>query len=107
MYGLETLSQLISFDFDSQSYVVRAAPWHVVDAPRFQHRVRGPPTLCADALPARCPHPVCMRTDSTGNLCQQWRLTAGDHTDHAHLLQEVEEEVGLMGGTNDPALKSG
>jgi len=38
MHGLETLSQLISFNFDTQSYVIRHAPWHIDDAPRFQHR---------------------------------------------------------------------
>eukprot|EP00045_Choanoeca_perplexa_P018020 m.274610 g.274610 ORF g.274610 m.274610 type:complete len:647 (+) comp17690_c0_seq3:36-1976(+) len=38
MHGLETLSQLISFDFDAQSYKVAAAPWTINDKPRFAHR---------------------------------------------------------------------
>lgn len=38
MHGLETLSQLIEFDFDSLTYVIRNAPWVINDAPRFPHR---------------------------------------------------------------------
>jgi hexosaminidase len=38
MHGLETLSQLVSFDFDTQSYGIARAPWHIDDAPRFKHR---------------------------------------------------------------------
>ena len=38
MYGLETLSQLVTFNFDTQSYYVPFAPWTITDAPRFQHR---------------------------------------------------------------------
>lgn len=37
-HGLETLSQLVSFDFTSGTYEVKGAPWHVEDAPRFPHR---------------------------------------------------------------------
>ncbi|KAH8045296.1 N-acetyl-beta-D-galactosaminidase [Aureococcus anophagefferens] len=36
--GLETLSQLIRFDFASSSYVVDGAPIKISDAPRFPHR---------------------------------------------------------------------
>ena len=36
--GLETLSQLIRFDFGSSSYVVDGAPIKISDAPRFPHR---------------------------------------------------------------------
>eukprot|EP01047_Picozoa_sp_COSAG01_P023860 COSAG01_NODE_1454_length_10256_cov_4.300748_4_plen_440_part_00 len=38
MYGLETLSQLVTFDFDKQAYYIPWAPWTIDDAPRFQHR---------------------------------------------------------------------
>ena len=37
-HGMETLSQLVVFDFDSETYVVRDAPWSITDSPRFQHR---------------------------------------------------------------------
>lgn len=38
MHGLETLSQLVYFDFDTESYKIDRAPWHIDDEPRFQHR---------------------------------------------------------------------
>lgn len=37
-HALETLSQLIAFDFDLQNYFIRHSPWDIVDAPRFPHR---------------------------------------------------------------------
>lgn len=37
-HGLETLSQLISFNFDTQQYEIPLAPWHIEDKPRFSHR---------------------------------------------------------------------
>lgn len=37
-HGLQTLSQLIVFDFDSQLYQIAGAPWNIQDAPRFKHR---------------------------------------------------------------------
>eukprot|EP01060_Flectonema_neradi_P000286 TRINITY_DN1019_c1_g1_i1.p1 TRINITY_DN1019_c1_g1~~TRINITY_DN1019_c1_g1_i1.p1 ORF type:complete len:523 (+),score=118.24 TRINITY_DN1019_c1_g1_i1:69-1571(+) len=37
-YGMETLSQLVVFDFDTETYVIKGAPWSIVDAPRFSHR---------------------------------------------------------------------
>jgi len=37
-HGLQTLSQLIVFDFDSRTYQIALAPWHIDDAPRFKHR---------------------------------------------------------------------
>lgn len=36
--ALETLSQLISFDFDSETYVLRGTPIEISDYPRFAHR---------------------------------------------------------------------
>lgn len=36
--GLETLSQLIVFDFDADEYTIALAPWSIDDAPRFPHR---------------------------------------------------------------------
>lgn len=38
MHGLETLSQLIVFDPDTLTYVIKNAPWVINDAPRFPHR---------------------------------------------------------------------
>eukprot|EP00911_Craspedida_sp_UC1_P000889 UC1_evm1s677 len=38
MHGLETLSQLISFDFDTETYTIASAPWVITDRPRFKHR---------------------------------------------------------------------
>ena len=38
MHALETLSQLIVFNFDTQSYGIAHAPWSIDDAPRFHHR---------------------------------------------------------------------
>ena len=37
-HGLETLSQLITFDFDTKQYGIAACPWSIEDKPRFQHR---------------------------------------------------------------------
>lgn len=37
-HALETLSQLIGFDFDLVRYDVHHVPWNVRDAPRFPHR---------------------------------------------------------------------
>ena len=37
-HALQTLSQLISFDFDTKRYSLHAAPWSITDAPRFSHR---------------------------------------------------------------------
>ena len=38
MRGLETLSQLIRFDFDASQYTIAAAPLQIDDSPRFPHR---------------------------------------------------------------------
>lgn len=38
MRGLETFAQLVSFEYDTQSYMLPAAPWKIVDSPRFPHR---------------------------------------------------------------------
>ncbi len=38
MRGLETLSQLVQFDFDQGIYSIRNAPWTITDQPRFAHR---------------------------------------------------------------------
>jgi hexosaminidase len=38
LHGLETLSQLIYYDFDMGRYRLDAAPWHIDDKPRFTHR---------------------------------------------------------------------
>ena len=37
-HALETLSQLVTFNFDAGSYEVAAAPWKITDEPRFAHR---------------------------------------------------------------------
>ena len=36
--ALETFSQLVRFDFDSNGYALPGAPWDITDSPRFQHR---------------------------------------------------------------------
>lgn len=36
--GLETLSQLVIYDFDRKQYFIPATPVHVEDAPRYAHR---------------------------------------------------------------------
>jgi hexosaminidase len=36
--GLETLSQLVIYDFDSSNYFIPATPIHIEDAPRYNHR---------------------------------------------------------------------
>eukprot|EP00697_Spironema_sp_BW2_P017341 gnl/Spiro4/8997_TR4745_c0_g1_i1.p1 gnl/Spiro4/8997_TR4745_c0_g1~~gnl/Spiro4/8997_TR4745_c0_g1_i1.p1 ORF type:complete len:558 (+),score=137.24 gnl/Spiro4/8997_TR4745_c0_g1_i1:54-1676(+) len=36
--GLETLSQLVSFDYDTEEYYLANAPWTIKDSPRFPHR---------------------------------------------------------------------
>jgi hexosaminidase len=36
--GLETLSQLVVFDFDTQEYIIMSTPISITDAPRFAHR---------------------------------------------------------------------
>ncbi len=38
LHGLETFSQLVVFDFDTEQYLVPAAPVTIHDAPRFPHR---------------------------------------------------------------------
>jgi hexosaminidase len=36
--GLESLSQLVVFDFDEQRYDIPSTPIYIVDTPRFAHR---------------------------------------------------------------------
>jgi len=36
--ALETFSQLVKFDFETESYTISSAPWKIDDAPRFPHR---------------------------------------------------------------------
>ena len=38
LHALETLSQLITFDFPSSTYSIANTPWTIHDAPRFPHR---------------------------------------------------------------------
>jgi hexosaminidase len=37
-HALETLSQLIGFNYDAEQYEIRGSPWAITDAPRFPHR---------------------------------------------------------------------
>jgi hexosaminidase len=37
-HALETLSQLMQFSFDNETYFVPNAPWSIFDFPRFAHR---------------------------------------------------------------------
>jgi hypothetical protein len=36
--GLETFAQLVEWDWDARTHVIRGAPWRIDDAPRFPHR---------------------------------------------------------------------
>ena len=36
--GLETFGQLVEWDWDGHSHIIRSAPWHIKDKPRFPHR---------------------------------------------------------------------
>lgn len=36
--GLETFSQLVTFDFNAHGYVIGGVPWSITDSPRFPHR---------------------------------------------------------------------
>lgn len=38
LHALETLSQLVTFDFSAGQHVIKNAPWHIEDGPRFPHR---------------------------------------------------------------------
>ncbi len=38
LYGLETLSQVVNYDYDTACYVIDSVPLQVEDAPRFPHR---------------------------------------------------------------------
>lgn len=38
MWGMESFSQLVRFDFATQAYSIAGAPWHLHDSPRFPHR---------------------------------------------------------------------
>lgn len=38
MHGLETFSQLVYFDFETENFIVEDCPWTIDDAPRFPHR---------------------------------------------------------------------
>ena len=38
MHALQTLSQLIYFNFTTSTYHMPQSPWHIIDAPRFPHR---------------------------------------------------------------------
>ena len=38
MHALETLSQLVRFNFDADAYQIANSPWHIEDWPRFPHR---------------------------------------------------------------------
>ena len=36
--GLETFSQLVTFDYDTETYQITNGPWVIRDTPRFNHR---------------------------------------------------------------------
>jgi hexosaminidase len=36
--GMQTFSQLVTFDFNKGEYHLKGAPWSITDAPRFPHR---------------------------------------------------------------------
>ena len=38
LYGIESLSQLVMYDYDKQRYVISATPIRISDSPRYKHR---------------------------------------------------------------------
>jgi hexosaminidase len=38
MWGMESFSQIVRFNFTTQAYSIASAPWRLHDAPRFPHR---------------------------------------------------------------------
>ncbi|KAG7020956.1 Beta-hexosaminidase 3 [Cucurbita argyrosperma subsp. argyrosperma] len=38
LHGLQTFSQLCSFNFESRAIEVRSVPWNIIDQPRFSYR---------------------------------------------------------------------
>ena len=38
MWGMESFSQLVRFNFTTQAYSIANAPWRLHDVPRFPHR---------------------------------------------------------------------
>jgi hexosaminidase len=38
LHALETLSQLVKYDFSAKTYTIDHVPWKISDAPRFPHR---------------------------------------------------------------------
>jgi len=38
LYGLESLSQLVMYDYDKQRYIISATPIRISDSPRYKHR---------------------------------------------------------------------
>ena len=36
--GLETFSQLVRWDWNNHTHVIRSVPWRITDKPRFLHR---------------------------------------------------------------------
>ena len=61
-HGLQSFSQLVTFDFDTVSYRVVGAPIRIVDAPRFGWReimVRGcSPRICSNLVMPSCSNRV-------------------------------------------------
>ena len=38
LHALETLSQLVYYNFSSNTYYIPSTPWQIIDSPRFPHR---------------------------------------------------------------------
>ena len=38
MWGMESFSQLVRFNFTAEAYSIANAPWQLHDSPRFPHR---------------------------------------------------------------------
>lgn len=68
LHGLETFSQLVTFDFDTQTYVVAKAPWSITDSPRFPHRGLMVTTRAPEQA---CPRPFSSPAAHTRCLCDQ------------------------------------
>ena len=53
LHGLETFSQMVSFNFDTKAYELAGAPWSIEDAPRFAHRGALPSRHALRSFPRR------------------------------------------------------
>lgn len=95
--GLETFSQLVSFNFSSKTYHVESAPWRIDDAPRFPFR-----GLMVDTARHYIPLPVLRRVLDTMEMTKlntfHWH-----HEDDQAFPMEIPGYEGLANAAYSPA----